>query len=1071
MKRGTQTAALLLWALLLALGLPGRAHAQGVTTSALAGRVTNEQGQPVAGVQVVATNTRTGAAYRVVTRSDGRYALQGLQPGGPYRVSVSGLGYAAQSRADLTLTLGQTADASFTLATEALALEALSVTADAGGTVISPGRTGASTVISDSSITRLPTLTRDFTDFTRLVPQVSTSGGGSSGGGRNNRFNSIQIDGAVNNDLFGLAASGTPGGQAGTKPITLEAIQEFQVVLAPFDVRQGGFTGIGVNAITKSGTNKLDGTITLFGRNQDFVGDFRPGRNGTLSPSFGEFKQYEGAFSVGGPIVRDKAFLFVAGEMSRRDAPNGVFIGQPGITVNRARADSVVSVLTSQYGYAPGTVDEINLKRESNNLFGRLDFNLGSNNRLTLRHNFVDAWDDNFARTDAAYQTGLAGYRFNSKTNSSVAQLNSTLFSSFFNELRVGFTTVRDNRDVPTSPFPRIEVDLPAGSCAGSNCRIVAGPENFSIANQLDQDVLEITNDLSFSRGIHNVTVGTHNEFFKFSNLFARNLYGLYRFTGIAALKAGTPSRYEYSFFNESTPGAKESAEFPVRSYSVYAQDRVGIASNFNFTVGVRLDWTSFPDNPGLNPRFTQVFDSVYGARGLGDFTRRTDQIPGSSVTFNPRVGFNWDVLGDETTQLRGGVGMFSGRTPYVWISNAYGNTGLDYTRFTCTAAGTVPAFNPNPTTQPRGCRDPVTGNISSPALVPNEINLVDPGFELPRVLKYALGLDRQLPLGLIATLDGLYTKSINDPVYRDLTIGALAPRDSTVSGRPVWQRVTAPGFGNVYDVFNTDDNYSYSLTAQLQRPFEDGWEFMVAYTYGRSYDVNALRSSQASSNFRFNPIDDNPNDPERRPSDYDVPHRIVGSFTRQMNFLRRAPTDFSLIYVGESGRPYSYTYNGDINNDGSDANDLVFVPATSQQARFAAGPTITPGQSWVNLNAFIEGVECLREARGRVLQRNACRQPWSNRVDVRVAQTIPTLRGQGLQLTLDILNFANLLNPEWGRNEFISNQNEQLLQRSGTTDTGGQVLLTAFAPKTTVFQLGDLSSRYQIQLGVKYSF
>jgi hypothetical protein len=245
----------------------------------------------------------------------------------------------------------------------------------------------------------------------------------------------------------------------------------------------------------------------------------------------------------------------------------------------------------------------------------------------------------------------------------------------------------------------------------------------------------------------------------------------------------------------------------------------------------------------------------------------------------------------------------------------------------------------------------------------------------------------------------------------------------------------------------------------------------MVAYTYGRSYDVNALRSSQASSNFRFNPIDNNPNDPERRPSDYDVPHRIVGSFTRQMNFLRRAPTDFSLIYVGESGRPYSYTYNGDINNDGSDANDLVYVPATQQQARFASSATITPGQSWVNLNAFIESVECLREARGEVLQRNACRQPWSNRVDVRVAQTIPTLRDQGLQLTLDILNFANLLNPEWGRSEFISNQNEQLLQRSGSTDTGGQVLLSAFAPKTSVFQLGDLGSRYQIQLGVKYIF
>ncbi|HEU0051930.1 MAG TPA: carboxypeptidase regulatory-like domain-containing protein, partial [Longimicrobium sp.] len=387
MKRGTQAAAVLLWALLLALGLPGRAAAQGVTTSALGGRVTNEQGQPVPGAQVVATNTRTGAEYRVVTRADGRFVLQGLQPGGPYRVAVSGLGYAAQSRSDLTLALGQTGTADFTLATEALALEGISVTAEAGGSVISPTRTGASTVISDSSITRLPTITRDFTDFTRLVPQVSTSGGGSYGGGRNNRFNNIQIDGAVNNDLFGLAPSGTPGGQAGTKPITLEAIQEFQVVLAPFDVRQGGFTGVGINAITKSGTNELDGTVTFFGRNQDLVGNYRTGGNAANSPDFGEFKQYETAFSVGGPIMRDKVFFFAAGELSRRDAPNGVFIGAPGITINRARADSVISILSSQYGYDAGSLDEVNLKRESNNFFGRLDFNLGANNRLTLRHN------------------------------------------------------------------------------------------------------------------------------------------------------------------------------------------------------------------------------------------------------------------------------------------------------------------------------------------------------------------------------------------------------------------------------------------------------------------------------------------------------------------------------------------------------------------------------------------------------------------------------------------------------------------------------------------------------------
>jgi hypothetical protein len=360
-------------------------------------------------------------------------------------------------------------------------------------------------------------------------------------------------------------------------------------------------------------------------------------------------------------------------------------------------------------------------------------------------------------------------------------------------------------------------------------------------------------------------------------------------------------------------------------------------------------------------------------------------------------------------------------------------------------------------------------GNPRPISAVPNEINLIDPDFKLPQVIRGSLAVDRELAWGLIGTLEGLYTKSVNDPVYRDLTVTGTT--GATIEGRPQYQRTTATGFGNIYDVYNTSENYSYSLTAQLQRPFRNGWEAMLAYTYGRAYDVNALRSSQAVSNFRFNPIDENPNDPELRPSDYDTPHRIVGSFTRQFQFLRRAPTDLSFIFVGESGRPYSYTYGSDINGDGSDGNDLVYVPLNAQDIRFASSSTVSPEQSFANLNDFIERVDCLREARGEVIQRNACRQPWSNRLDVRVAQVIPTLRGQNFQITLDILNFGNMLNSRWGRSSFISNQNEVLLRRSGSSVVNQRVLFTSFSPKPDVFNTSDLGSRYQIQLGGRYEF
>jgi hypothetical protein len=1060
MKRRWTTAAALLFAVLAGILAPAAMQAQGVTTSAISGRVTNAEGEPVSGAQIVAVNTATGTESRVVTRADGRYLLTGLQPGGPYRITATALGLAPQSRENVQLALSQTATFDFALGTQAVLLEGLTVAAERNA-VISSGRTGAATVVSDSAIARMPTITRDFTDFTRLVPQLSTGGAGTSAGGRNNRFNSIQIDGAVNNDLFGLAASGTPGGQAGTKPITLEAIQEFQVVLAPFDVRQGGFTGAGINAVTRSGTNEFHGSLAGFGRNQSLVGNYRIGD--AESSSVADFRQLEGAFSLGGPIVRDRAFFFVAGELARREAPHGAFVGpsQTGTTHNAAQIEEVASVLRTQYGYDPGSAGLATLKRESDNVFARFDLNLGRDHRLTARHNYVNAWDDNLSRSDGHFQMSNAGYVFNSKTNATVMQLNSTLGNQLFNEFRLGWTTVRDNREVPATLFPRVEVNL--NGCAGSSCRVITGSENFSVANALDQDVLEITNDLSFSRGIHSFTVGTRNEFFRFSNLFARNLYGRYLFNSIQALRDGTPTEYEYSFFNETVPGAARRAEFPVQQLSVYAQDRLTPVDNVTLTAGIRFDMTRFPEAPGRNPQFETAFPNL---------NRSTDQIPENSILFNPRLGFNWDVFGDRTTQVRGGVGLFSGRTPYVWVSNAYGNTGLDYTRFTCRtsdANNQPPAFSPNPQSQPQACLNALgQPNI---AAVPNEINLVSPNFRMPQVLRYSLAVDRELALGLIGTLEGIYTDSRNDPHYRDLTIGA--PTGATVEGRPVYSRTTASGFGNIYDMHNTSANYAYSVTGQLQRPFSAGWEASLAYTYGRSYDVNSLTSSQASSNFRFHPVGtENPNDPDRRPSNYDVPHRIVGSFTRQFAFVRRAPTDISFIYVGESGRPYSYTYSGDINGDGSNANDLIYVPANATEARFATGTgQPTPAESWENLNNFIDRVDCLREARGTVIARNACRQPWSNRIDVRVAQSLATIGAQSAQITVDVLNFANMLNSEWGRSEFVPNQNDVLLVRSGNTVVGERVLLNSFRPKANVFNVSDFGSRYQIQLGARYSF
>jgi len=1066
-NRCSQTAAAFLCALLLAFGWAGGAQAQGVTTSAVSGRVTNEAGAPVAGARVLVTSGSTGAQSRVVTREDGRFLVSGLQPGSNYRVEVSGLGLAPQTRTGITLTLSQTLRLDFTLAAQAIAIEGITARAERSGATFSRTRTGPATTVRDSALQRLPTISRDLSDFTRLVPQIATSGGGSNAAGRNSRFNNIQIDGAVNNDLFGLSTSGTPGGQAGTRPITLEAIQELQVVLAPYDVRQGGFTGAGINAVTKSGTNRFTGTASFFTRDQELVGRyrFRQGDSLALSPEFSNFNERNYGASLGGPIVRNKVHFFVAGERTDRESPTGFVAGQQA-AISDPLATRISQILATQYGYNPGTVGEVKLGRESTNLFGRLDFNLSPNQRLTIRNNFVDAFDDNLTRRNDLYQLGNTMYAFNSKTNSTVAQLNSTFGSNLSNELRLNRTTIRDRRDPGGSQLPFVRVG------AGGTNFVVAGPENSSVANALNQDLLEITNDLTLSAGAHRITLGTHNEFFEFSNLFAQNIYGNYRFADTTALKAGTPNQYSFTYRN---PNGNERAEFKVRQLSGYIQDQWEARDNLTVTAGLRLDATRFPDKPALNDTVQKYYQ------------RSTSSVGGEDIQFSPRLGFNWDVTGDQATQLRGGVGLFSGRTPYVWVSNAYGNTGLDYTRFTCTNSQTTPnaapGFVTDPASQPRAC----TGTTSN---TPNEINTLSPDFKLPQVFRASLGIDRRLPRDFVVTFEGLYNQSLSDPVYRNLairtdTLTGPAETNGFVEGRPRYARRfptnTLPAtsglrqLGEVYDVFNTDENYTYSLTGQIQKNFARSLDVRVAYTFSEAQDVNALRSSTASSNFVFNLIDGNPNDPKLRPSDWLVRHRVLASGTYSASFIRRAPTEISFIYEGESGRPYSYRYDGDVNGDNAISNDLIYVPRNAGEVRFQAASAtqpITPQQSWENLNAFIESVECLREARGEVLERNACTQPWTNRVDVRVAQTLPTLRSQRVQITLDVLNFSNLLNRRWGVTEVISNQSDPLLRvNNNTPNTAGRVELSPFAAGRSVFQTSNLGSRYQIQLGARYLF
>jgi hypothetical protein len=1051
---------------ILTLASAGPIFAQAVTTSAITGRVTTTAGEPLSNIQIVVINVATGTQQGVLSRADGRYNFPGLRPGGPYRVEARGIGYSTESVEDLFLALGQTERIDFVLAQQAVAVAGIDVLGERAGAIISRGRTGTGSVINEDAVTSTPTISRDFTDFIRLTPQVTASTPGTSAGGRNNRYNNIQIDGAVNNDLFGLAASGTPGGQADARPITLEAIQEFQVNLAPFDVRQGGFTGANINAVTRGGTNDFRGTAAFFGRTDAFIGKFDQ-FNGQRSGAVGEFEQSDLAFSLGGPIVRDRAHFFVAAEFSRRTDPYpavpGVNTGTPAGSISAADIQRIADISRTELGYDVGAIGEFPRSTDSNNLFARVDLQLSDDHRLTLRHNLVDASADrSHGGAGVNFGFGTSGHLFTSTTNSTVGQLNSNFGGGMFNEFRVGLTFVRDARDIGT-PFPRFRVDL-----GGAN-NVQFGPDNFSGRNALDQDVLEITNDFTFARGSHNFTIGTSNEFFRFSNLFVRNPFGFWRYPSLQAFENRQASFYEYSYL---LPGGDERAEFPVRRWSAYAQDRWDVAENFVLTYGARIDLTQLPQNPRDNPVIAR-----------SNIDRNTSEVPSSALQFNPRLGFNWDVYGDRSTQLRGGLGLFSGRTPFVWISNAYGNTGIDYVRFTCSGAA-VPnsRFTVNPNQQPDSCGD----GTGTQLFAPNEINTVDPDYRFPQVFRTSVALDRELGVaGFVGTLEGLYTRTLKDIKYQNLLVSentSLEPRE----GRAQYTRTflqAGPGevpVGEVIDISNTNEGYAYSLTAQLQRPVQDGWGVNAAYTLSDAFDVNRGGSSQAVSNWRFNPNAGDPNDLPAARSNFVIRHRVLMAASTEFSLVDRFPTLLSLVYVGESGQHYTFTYSGDANGDGQTSNDLIWVPASQSEIRFfdnAAGavgnqPALSPAQSWANLNDFIERTACLREARGTIIDRGACSEPWHNQFDLRVAQEIPTFGGQRAELTLDILNVANLINGSWGRKEFVSNENFELISIRNRNDVqGGRVLMNPFAELQTANSIANLTSRYQIQLGVRYSF
>lgn len=1029
--------------LLVCVLITGTALAQ-VTTGNLAGTVTIAgDGTALPGVTVEAVHVPTGTRYMAITNENGRFVMPNVRVGGPYRVSATLEGFRTAQVANAEVRLGATADVSL-----ALGLASVSETIDvvASADTLNPTRSGSASTVSEAQIESLPTVNRSLQDFARTNAYTNVDPQDASAtrmtiAGKNNRYNNIQIDGAVNNDLFGLADTGTPGGQADAPAISLDAIQEIQVLISPYDVRQAGFTGGGVNAITRSGSNEINGSVFYSQRNESFVGD------GPSNDPITDFSSEQYGGRVGGPIVRDRLFFFLNGEINQREEPSEISALEGSDTLSdevAAMARQVAGIAQSRYGYDVGTLGPFPRASESDNYFARLDWNVNNNNQLTLRHNYVDASSDRVSdRFFTRFRFQTSTYQFFDETNSTVAQLNSVISPDVFNEARVNFTTIRDQR-ASRSDFPAVEI--------GGNPRsaqVILGSEQFSQANALDQDILEITDDLTFITGAHTLTVGTSNQIFDFSNLFIAPAFGYYFFPTVADFEAGTPTRYEVSFATDPS-NPRLPTQFGAAQYGLYANDVWQVSPALNLTLGLRADMPRYDDTPNFN----ELVDQELGWN--------TAQTGSEDVILSPRVGFNWNVA--ERQQLRGGVGIFLGRAPYVWISNIYANTGVQQQTVVCNQPNCTTTFEPDPFNQPRNF---AAGGGAY------RVNLIDDDFQLPRILRATLGYDMALPFDIRATAEVVYSQNQEDAYYTD--VNRELAGTSELDGRPTYQRISS-ALTQAVLLTNTDKGEQTLASVQLNKRFSRGITLAAAYAYQDATSAFDGTSSQAHSNYQFHHTQGDIFNPTESRSAFETEHRynVAASWDFSTGVLGHS---VGFFYNAQSGRPYSLLFGTDINNDGFSTNDLLYIPADGQViiqgnsgSRWVSDG-VTGTDQWARYLAAA-GIE---PGSGRILNRYESQEPWTRKLDFSYELGLPLMRDFRTAITLDVLNVLNMIDEDYGNVQYVSNQNFSPVTYQGIDNASGlPIYRERFAnalEENSQLNTSDLASRWQARVGVRVSF
>ncbi len=1116
-----------------------------VTTSSVNGTVKGSSEDALIGATVVATHLPTGTKYATTSRGGGTFSMQNMKPGGPYLIEVTFVGYDSEKYDNIFLQLAESFSLTSNLKKTNTALENVIVTTGRRN-IFNPNRTGAVTNIGSRQIANLPTISRSLNDFTRLTPQAN----GAAIGGGNFRQNNFTIDGADFNNSFGIGGNLPANGS----PISVEAIDEISVSINPYDIRQSGFIGSSINAVTRSGTNTISGSVYKFFRNERHRGRKVEKTFFTRPPE--EYDLF--GFRIGGPLIKNKLFFFFNYETETQ--PKTIqtnFAATPGApyasaaNITRPTADSlnfISQYLKTNYGYITGPFDNYTPDITRKKVLVRLDWNINRNHKFNVRYSQVEGGEPNPPSTSVGGAGTVAGgngtrtaitslwfknsnYFQGANFYSFSAELNSS-FKGLSNTLRGSYTFQNDSRTSESQVFPFVDIMSTSGGVATQSNSGVGVPytsfgyEPFSFGNLRKVKMYSIVDNITWTKNKHHWTLGGQADFSTTINGFQRFGTSFYRFASWADFasaldpipanrKLPTDFVMTYSLSKNFAPAF---SSFKFGQFSVYGQDEIYMNKNFRLTIGLRLDQPTYPSVPQIITHplvLAQNFD--FGEKV------NTGNLPKKTIMISPRIGFNWDVHGDRSLQIRGGTGIFTGKIPFVWIVSQSGDNGMiqvtqAFNAYTSTgtpsplapAGGVVGApltpggipgiFNPNPVAY-RPAAVPVAGTI-----VPSSVTAMDGNFKNPQTWKSSLAMDTKLPWGITASLEAVFNRDVTTAFFRSPNY--IAPQNLNVSGypdnRPIYGATVPTRFTNTINsagvfvaggttaftpviIDNGTRGYYGSLSARFEKPFSKGFFASIAYTKSLAANLFDGNGDQALGTYQGTQQVNGLNTPTLAAAQYVVPDRVVAILSYRKEYLKHLATTLSFFYQGSIDYRFSYTYNADFNRDGVVGNDLIYIPTALDvtQMQFTSQTVngiVYDQTAQRNLfEAYVQQDNYLRKHRGQYAERNGAKAPWRNQVDAKFIQDIFVKAGKSrntLQFTIDVFNFGNMLNPSWGK---VKNTNASsiLVPQNANLLVPGGVVVPTFRLATAQGQIvtrtfrDNLStaSTYSVQFGFRYLF